>query len=166
MQTRAFQKWAHQHRVDPEIAYKRRLCRYRGVGLWFISVQIDLKRLLNHRGGSDSVIETYLRVPSLIYRSGSTVIGEEIELTLEERMILRITSIRPSDVPWRACRAQYKIERNRRKRERPLRGVGEAQFPITILLPEPSLGRLRASAGRRGSAVAKPSVRLKSATPL
>lgn len=111
--------WQYRRRIDPEIVNKRRRCKpHRGIGLWFLAVQIDLKRLLEHRGGSDTVIETYLRLPELIYRSNSTAIGEEIELTFEERVTLRITSLRPSDVPWRRCRRRYKIERNRRKRER------------------------------------------------
>jgi hypothetical protein len=118
-QLKALKEWKYLRRIDADLVYRRRRCqRHRGVGLWFISVQIDLKRLLDRRGGTDSAIETYLRVPDLIYRSNSTAIGEEVELTFEERVSLRITSLRPSDVPWRRCRRLYKLARNHRKRER------------------------------------------------
>jgi hypothetical protein len=108
----------YAERIDPEVIRRRKRPRDRGIGLWFISVQTDLKRLLAHRGAPDSVIEIYLRVPDLIFRSNSTAIGEEVELTFQERTSLGITSLRPSDIPWRKCRRLYKIERNRRKRER------------------------------------------------
>jgi hypothetical protein len=41
-----------------------------------------------------------------------------VELTFQERTTLGITSIRPFDIPWRQCRRFYKLERNRRKRDR------------------------------------------------
>jgi hypothetical protein len=104
------------HRID-SITVRKRKNRKRDIGLWFISVKIDLKRLLARRGGHDLAIETYLRIPKLIRHSNSTAIGEDVELTFEERRTLKITSIRPCDITWRECRRRYKKERNRRKRE-------------------------------------------------
>lgn len=104
-------------RIDPEVLRRRKKSN-RGIGLWLMTVVSDLKRLLASRDGRDQAIEVYLRVPALILGSTPADIGEEVELTLKERMALRIVSLRPSDVPWRECRQIYKAERNRRKRER------------------------------------------------
>lgn len=119
MRLSAFQKdRRYAERIDPEITRRRKRPRDRGIGLWFIVAQTDLRRLLAHRGGRDAVVETYLRVPDIIFRSNSAAIGEEIELTFAERTTLGITSLRPFDISWRRCRRFYKAERNRRKRER------------------------------------------------
>ncbi len=100
--------------------YKRRIEKInlpRAVGMQHRRIANDLKLLLSHRG-RDTAIEMYLRLPFTIDRGSSSSIGEDVELTFEERSNLGITAIRPFDIPWRECRRRMKAERNRRKREK------------------------------------------------
>ncbi len=110
--------WKYVRRIDPEVIRKRKKQQQRGIGFWFQNLVIELKRLLAHRGGRDRIIEIYLNDLNLLFNSDPTDISHEIELTLQERMALKIVSLRPCNATWRECRQIYKDKRNRKKKER------------------------------------------------
>lgn len=109
------QDWQFKRRITPRRRFHKTPKDINK--LRHIKVVSDLRALLEHRG-YDRIVETYLREQHLIKRGDPTSIGEDVELTFQERFDLGITTIRPFDITWRECRRRYKDGRNARKRNR------------------------------------------------